>query len=179
MLMVAAAKAMRKNEIRAAAEYYSKLKPKNIIKVVESATVPDTYIARTYFTKRANGRTQPLGQRIIEIPDNVEQFELRDARATFTAYVPLGSIAKGEALVRTGGSGTGAPCATCHGPGLKGSGPFPAIAGRSPSYILRQLYDFQHGDRNGPNSALMKSIVQKLSLADMIFLAAYISSLRP
>jgi cytochrome c553 len=113
------------------------------------------------------------------MPDDVQQFELRDTRSQFTAYVPVGSVAKGEALAKTGGSGTTVPCVMCHGPNLKGIGPIPGIAGRSPSYILRQLYDFQHGARAGTASALMKPSVEKLSNEDMILLAAYIASLDP
>jgi cytochrome c553 len=82
---------------------------------------------------------EPLGQRIVEIPDNLEQFESRDPRSTFTAYVPVGSLAKGEALVTTGGPGKTLACGACHGPDLRGLGPLPSIAGRSPSYMFRQL----------------------------------------
>ena len=71
------------------------------------------------------------------------------------------------------------PCANCHGPDLKGVGPVPGIAGRSPSYIVRQLYDFQQGVRAGSASDLMKPTVAKLAQEDMISLAAYIASLEP
>ena len=71
------------------------------------------------------------------------------------------------------------PCGICHGPDLKGLGPIPGIAGRSPSYIVRQLYDFQHGTRAGIGSALMKPAVEKLMIDDMIALAAYAASLAP
>ena len=47
-------------------------------------------------------------------------------------------------------------CGACHGPDLKGLGAVPGIAGRSPSYIVRQLYDFKHGTRAGADSAQMK-----------------------
>ena len=40
-------------------------------------------------------------------------------------------------------------CATCHGQGLKGLGNVPPLAGRSPTYTVRQLYDFQSGARAG------------------------------
>jgi cytochrome c553 len=179
LLMTAAAKAMTDAEVQAAGEYFSALKPKRIIKVVESDTVPKNYIARLFFVKRAEAGTEPLGRRIIEMPDDVEQFELRDTRSQFTAYVPVGSIAKGEALAKTGGSGATIPCAICHGPDLKGVGPIPGIAGRSPTYIVRQLYDFQQGARAGSASALMKPTVAKLVQEDMISLAAYIASLEP
>jgi cytochrome c553 len=179
LLMTAAAKAATDAEVQAAAEYYSALKPKRIIKVVESDTVPKTYIARLFFVKSPAGGTEPLGRRIVEMPDDVEQFELRDTRSQFTAYVPVGSVAKGEALAKTGNSGTTVPCAICHGPDMKGVGPIPGIAGRSPTYIVRQLYDFKHGARAGSGSALMKPTVEKLSEEDMISLAAYIATLAP
>ncbi len=179
LLMNASVKTMTDEEVKAAADYYSSLKPKRIIKVVESETVPKNYIARVFFARRAEGGVEPLGKRIVEMPDDVEQFELRDARAQFTAYVPVGSIAKGESLVKTGGAGVTAPCGICHGPDLKGVGAIPGIAGRSPSYIARQLYDFQQGARAGSSSALMAPTVAKLTQDDMIALAAYVSSREP
>jgi cytochrome c553 len=179
LLMTAAAKAMTDAEVQAAAAYYTALKPKQIIKVVETDIVPKTYIARLFFVKQAEGGTEPLGRRIVEVPDDVEQFELRDTRSKFTAYVPVGSIAKGEALVNSGGGGTTVQCAACHGADLKGVGPIPPIAGRSPTYIVRQLYDFKHGARAGASSILMKPTVEKLSEDDMVSLAAYVASLAP
>ena len=71
------------------------------------------------------------------------------------------------------------PCAVCHGADLKGLGPVPGIAGRSPSYAVRQLYDFKHGARAGSGSVRMKPTVEHLSLDDMIALAAYLASLPP
>lgn len=179
MLMNAAAKAMTDEEVRAAAEYFAALKPKRIVKVVESESVPLTYVARLFYVKKPEGGTEALGRRIVEMPDDVGQFELRDTRSQFTAYVPPGSIAKGAALAKTGGGGTTVACATCHGPDLKGLGPIPGIAGRSPSYMVRQLYDFKVGARAGSGSALMKPVVENLSEDDMIALAAYVSSLAP
>jgi len=44
---------------------------------------------------------------------------------------------------------------------------------------FRQLYDFKHGARGGPDSAQMKPSVEKLSIRDMIFIAAYAASLAP
>ena len=78
-LMAATAKAMTDAEVHEAAEYFSSLKPKQIIKVVESDAVPKTYIARLFFAKREDGGTEPLGSRIVEFPNDVEQFELRDS----------------------------------------------------------------------------------------------------
>ena len=162
----------------AAADYFAALKPKRNTKVVESDTVPKTYIARLFFVKQPEG-TEALGRRIVEMPDDVEQFELRDTRSQFTAYVPVGSLAKGEALVRTGNGGKTVPCAICHGADLTGLGPIPSIAGRSPSYIVRQLYDIQHGQRTGPWSPLMVNVVAKLSEDDLISIAAYLAAQEP
>jgi len=179
LLMNASVKPMTDAEVLAAAEYYAALKPKRIIKVVESDTVPKNYIARVFYAKAPEGGSEPLGKRIIEMPDDIDQFELRDTRAQFTAYVPVGSIGKGEALVKSGGDGVTMPCGSCHGLDLKGSGPIPPIAGRSPSYLVRQLYDFQQGTRAGSSSALMKPAVAKLSQDDMIAVAAYVASQAP
>jgi hypothetical protein len=100
--MMASAKGMTDAEVLAAAEYFAALKPKRIIKVVESETIPKTGPSRLFYVKSSEGGTEPLGQRIIEMPDDEHQFELRDSRATFTAYVPVGSVAKGETLAKTG-----------------------------------------------------------------------------
>jgi cytochrome c553 len=179
LLMTAIAKSATDAEVQAAAAYFSSLKPKTNIKVVETDTVPATQIARVFYTIAKNGGTEPIGERIVEVPVDVDQFEHRDTRSQFVAYVPNGSIAKGEALAKAGGSGTTTPCMTCHGPDLKGVDSIPGIAGRSPSYLVRQMYDFQQHSREGNAGALMVPVVEKLSHDDMISLAAYASSLKP
>jgi cytochrome c553 len=177
--MMAIAKASNDEEIKAAAAYFSSLKPKANIKVVETDTVPVTQIARVFYMQVKDGGTEPIGQRIIETPVDAVQFEHRDTRSQFIAYVPKGSVAKGEALVKTGGAGLTVPCTICHGPDLKGIAAIPGIAGRSPSYLVRQLYDFQQHARAGSAGALMAPVVEKLSHDDMISLAAYVASLTP
>ena len=82
-------------------------------------------------------------------------------------------------FVKTGGLGKTTQCAICHGADLKGVGDVPPLAGRSPSYIVRQLVDIQNGSRVGDSVAPMKPIVAKLSLTDMVNLAAYAASLTP
>jgi cytochrome c553 len=178
-LMTAIAKAATDAEVQAAAAYFSSLKPKSNIRVVETDTVPATQIARVFYMLAKAGGTEPIGERIVEVPVDVEQFEHRDTRSQFMVYVPRGSIAKGESLVKTGGADTTIPCATCHGADLRGVDAVPGIAGRSPSYLVRQLYDFQQHTRQGSAGALMAPIVEKLSHDDMISLAAYISSMKP
>lgn len=88
----------------------------------------------------------------------------------------LGSIKRGEILATTGGNGRTVQCGLCHGADLRGIGRVPGLVGRSPTYLVRQLYDFQAGVRNGPWAALMKQAVANLTEADMVALAAYAAS---
>jgi cytochrome c553 len=177
-LMVAVAKLVSEEDAKIAAEYFASLKPVQWIRVVETETVPKTKVGGWMLIEDGSGDTEAIGQRIIEMPENLERTELRDSASGFVAYVPAGSIRKGEALA-TDGAGKTTPCAICHGAGLKGLGPVPALAGRSPSYIVRQLYDMQHGTRAGPWSELMKPVVAGLSAEDLVAIAAYTASLVP
>ncbi len=178
-LMIAVAKAVTDADLRAAAQYFSTLRPKPWIGVIETNTVPKTHVSGWMLVASEAGATEPIGQRIIEMPQDLERTELRDAASGFVAYVPAGSIRKGEALVATGGAGKTTPCAICHGADLRGLGPVPALAGRSPSYLVRQLYDIRHGVRNGPWAELMKAVVARLSEEDMVSIAAYTASRAP
>jgi cytochrome c553 len=177
--MVAMAKIISDDEIKEAADYFASLKPRPWIRVVEADTVPRTYISPG--NKRLvhpDGGTEPIGNRIIEVPEDEEAVVYRDPISGFVAYVPPGSIAKGEALVKTGGGKT-TPCVMCHALTLKGLSQWPALAGRHPNYIVRQLWNFQNGDRVGPSAAMMKPVVAKLSVDDMLAIAAYAGSLTP
>jgi cytochrome c553 len=165
-------------EVRAAGEYFAALKPRPWIRVVETDTVPKTHVAGWMLVASGTGETEPIGQRIIETPENLERTELRDDRCGFIAYVPVGSTKRGETLATGVGSKT-LRCATCHGRGLKGRGKVPALGGRSPSYIVRQLYDIQSGARAGAAVHVMKPAVMKLTIDDMVAIAAYTASLSP
>jgi cytochrome c553 len=183
-IMVALAKAATEAEIKDAASYFASVQPRQWIRVAEADTVPKSFIGPG--NKRLvhpAGGTEPLGNRIIEVPENEEDVVYRDPHTGFVAYVPPGSIAKGEALVTAGGGKT-VPCGTCHGPTLQGMtvpgmGEVPAIAGRHPNYIVRQLWNIQNGDRTGPSAALMRPVVEKLSNDDMLAIAAYVASRAP
>jgi cytochrome c553 len=177
--MIAIAKASTDAEIQQAASYFSSLPLVPYVKVVEASTVPKSRVGPGTHLPAEEGGTEPLGQRILEMPEDVERFDLRDARVNFVAYVPAGSIKRGQALATTGGNGKTVRCATCHGPDLKGLGPVPGLAGRSPSFIVRQMFDMKHGARAGAWSALMKETVANLTDEDMLVLAAYIASLKP
>src|SRR6266581_4302948 len=143
------AKAITDAEMETAAAFFASIKPRSIVTVVESETAPRSYVTGWHLAAAKTGETEPIAGRIIEVPEDLEQFVSRDARARFIAYVPPGSIKKGEDLAATGGEGKTVQCAICHGSGLKGLGPIPGIAGRSPSYLVRQLYDLKHGARTG------------------------------
>jgi cytochrome c553 len=122
-----------------------------------------------------------LRQSIIEMPIDVQRFEMRDPHTTYIAYVPKGSIERGRKLARSGGDGRTQPCAACHGPDLK-SGPDlegPPLAGRFATYLFRQLYGFQSGTRAGDTTQPMQTVVAQLTQSDMIDLAAYAASLKP
>ena len=177
--MIVFAKAMTDQEIKEAADYFGSMKWTPWIKVEEATTVPKTRIAVGMFLPLESGEKEPLGRRIIEVPENVEATEtLRDPHSGFIAYVPVGSVKKGEKLV-TSGAGKTTQCALCHGADLKGMGPVPGLAGRSPSYVVRQMFDMQKGVRKGMWTDLMKPVVAKLSEDEMLEIAAYTASLKP
>jgi cytochrome c553 len=175
--MIPIAKGLDDKEFRAAAEYYASLKQPVWYKIVETDTVPKSYLGNGAMRFPVeNGGSEPLGKRIIELPQNDESAESRDPRTGFVAHVPTGSIRRGETLVADGGGGKTVGCSICHGPDLKGIGDVPPIAGRSPIYIYRQLNDIKLGTRAGSMVPLMKAVVQNLTEDDMISIAAYLVS---
>lgn len=175
--MMAVAKASNDAEVKIAADYFSRLKYQKWIRVVETDMVPKIAVGDRNMLRVVSSTREPIGKRILEVPENLERTEWRDSKSGFIAYVPKGSIARGKKLVE---SGAGAfPCAACHGPEYKGNGAVPALAGRSPSQIVRQLYDFKAGTRNGANAAMMKPEVAHMTDDMRIDIAAYLASLNP
>ncbi len=177
--MVVMAPDMTEAELRASAEYFSQLKPKKWITVIEAGMVPESFVgAGAMRHADPEGSLEPIGLRIIEVAEDSRRAKLRDSHSGFIAYVPPGSIEAGRELAATGGGRT-IQCYICHGPDLTGLGDVPSIAGRSPMYIARQLWDLKHGVRKGPSAALMLATVANLSDEDILNLAAYTSSLDP
>jgi len=175
--MVTIAKGMTPEEMQQAADYFGSMKWTPWIKVQEAAMVPKTRIQGGLYLKLEGNETEPIAGRIIEVPENTERTEvLRDPRSGFIAYAPMGSVKKGEALSTNGGNGKTVSCGTCHGSDLNGLGPVPGLAGRSPSYLARQLYDMQAGARHGVWTELMKPVVAKLTPEDITNIAAYLAS---
>jgi len=176
--MINFSKSMTDQDAKAAAEYFASIKPARWTKVVESDTVPKTYFKGTRRLQLPEGGKEAIANRIIEVPEDVERVELRDPHAPFISYVPPGSVARGQAIVATGGGKT-IPCAICHGEGLKGLGEVPGIAGRSPGSIARAIYYMQTGERSGASMALMRGVVEKLTGDDVLAISAYVASLEP
>ena len=172
--MVGIAQGLSDADAKAASQWFSQLRPqRNWVKVVEAAHVPKTYISRGYMRLPVpSGGTEPIGNRIIELPQDINRQILRDPHSGTIAYVPPGAIARGRAL-----AGTGRACETCHGTDLTGVADVPPIAGRSPTYIFRQLYSFKTGARAGAASMPMQGMTATLSEADMVSLAAYVASM--
>jgi cytochrome c553 len=166
------AKAFSPEEVQQAAAYFAALRPVPSVTVVETASVPSTHVvAGSMRLALPDASPEPLGHRIIELPQNVERILDHDPHSGFVAYVPAGSIAAGRALATS--------CAACHGAGLHGNAAIPWIAGRSPTYVFRQLWDFKHGLRNGPSDAPMKAITANLRDDQMVAIAAYLGTLKP
>jgi cytochrome c553 len=176
--MIEGAQEMTEEEMLEAAKYYGSMKWTHWITVKETATVPKMRISGNVFFPLPGSETEPIGNRIIETPEDGDRFELRDPHSGFIAYVPPGSIDKGSLIVSSG-AGKTFPCGTCHGPDLMGLGPVPGIAGRSPSYLMRQLWDFKKGTRHGEWSPLMLQVVKDLTQEDMLNLAAYLAAAGP
>ncbi len=167
--MVNFAKAMTDAEMTETAAYYAALPPTVPIKVVETDTVPKLRSQDGMWLPVDGAPREPIGNRIVEMPEDVHREQLRDPRANFITFVPVGAVAKGKAASKS--------CAMCHGTNLEGRDAVPGIAGRSPSYLARQLHDFQTGARRGPMAAMMKPAVAKMTATDIVNITAYLASL--
>ena len=166
-------------DAKQAADYFASLKPTVWVKVTEADTVPKSWVnAARMRLPLPNGGTEPLGSRIIELPQDPALATARDPKSGFIAYVPPGSIAKGEMLATTGGGKT-ISCTVCHGDGLKGFGNIPELAGQHPIYIARQLFGFKAGTSKSAAAQQMQEVVENLTTDDIVALSAYAASLAP
>ena len=190
MNMIALGQEWGDEEIKVAIDYFAALPRFWWVRVVESATVPETILPGQMRFIKPGGGMEPLGRRIIEFAEARERSESRDTGpgAGFVAYVPVGSIQNGQDLVTTGGArmidgkrvpGKTTACISCHGADLKGIDNVPGLVGLHPIYLVRQLYDMQHGTRVGPTVALMQPVIANLTVDDMIDIAAYTASRDP
>ena len=166
-------------EVREAAEYFAALPRKPFQKVMEAAMVPKTFLGngRMRFVD-PGGAMEPIGQRIISVPEDQPRARMRDPNSGFISYVPPGSIARGKTLVETGGGKT-TQCTLCHGQDLKGIAAVPRLAGMHPVYTARQLLWFKDGTRAGTDANLMKPWATTLNVDDIIAVSAYLATLAP
>jgi cytochrome c553 len=166
-------------QVHAAALYFSALAPRPWIQVREAKQVPVSVVDSDSLmrTAVAGEGTEALGRRIIELPENESALRKRDAHSGFIAYVPVGSLAAGKALVSSDAHGP--PCTACHGESLRGLGGIPPLAGRPPTYLVRQLWEYRSGERHGRMAAPMREIAAQLNVEDMLAMAAYLASMPP
>jgi cytochrome c553 len=178
-MMLAVARALTDDEASAAARYFSQLTPHSNVQIVETASAPKMIASQWVLTKDPAGAMEPVGARMLLVPETPAMFEQRDDHARFVAYVAPGSLKAGEALVSSGGPGKTTPCGTCHGSDLRGNLSAPRIAGLSPTYTARQLYDFKSAARTGSNAVQMRAVVYNLTEEDVSRISAYLATLPP
>lgn len=166
-------------DVRIAAEYFSRLRPRQRTRIVETAVIPRVRMAVGLYVREPGAATEPLAGRLIEVPDDDIRHERRDPWIGYTAYVPPGSIARGRDRSRTPVAPGLLACVGCHGPALRGAGFIPPLAGRSPGYLVRQMLAFKSGTRATAAGLPMQGVAAALSLDDMIALAAYAATLKP
>jgi cytochrome c553 len=165
-------------DLQQAADYFSTLKFHPIRRVVETPSVPKTHWQGFVLVADHDGAHEPIGERIIEMPDDFKLYDLGDEHSGFVAYVPPGSLERG-AVIAVKGEGSAAACESCHGASLQGVGDIPPLAGRSPTYIARELILFREGKRTNPEAAPMQREASALTLPEMIDVAAYAASRKP
>jgi cytochrome c553 len=175
--MHAVAAAMTDEEIDESAKYFSQLKLSRRHYVAESINIPRAEPAAWIYQQV--GGSEDLGDRLLEVAPDITRHERRDPRMQYTVYVPPGSLARGKRLATTGDKGRTQVCSSCHLAKLEGTDKIPPIAGRSPTYLLRQLLAFRNGARSSEAAKQMDAVVEKLELADMVALAAWVGSLYP
>lgn len=176
MEMIKVANKVSDTDLIQAAAYFASLPRGANRQVVETNDVPTILIDKWGFLYRApGGGHEPIGNRVIDVPDDLPHAFMDDHRVGFTDYVPVGAIARGQALVESGAQ----PCTACHGADLKGVGNVPALAGRSPPYLARMLWDIKTGARKGPSVALMQAPAKDLTADQIADITAYLASRKP
>jgi cytochrome c553 len=167
-LMIQLAAFVTPAEVASAAEYFSKQRLRLRVRVVESVRVPRARVEGLVYAAIAGGGDERLGERLLEFAPDPVRHESRRGRS----LAAVGMRIAGEMRPSLA-------CVSCHGPALRGVGDIPGLAGRSPSYLLRQLLAFKVGTRVGQTGAPMKPVSDNLQLRDMIDAASYAASLPP
>jgi cytochrome c553 len=178
--MIEVARKVSDQELAEAAAYFASLPRSPRYRVMEAAEVPAThanYYGWLELTPKAP--REPTGGRVIEVAEDFDRMMLLDDPHTGVIdYAAPGAIARGAALVKSGGH-NGQPCSACHGADLRGMGDTPALAGRSAAYLARMLWDIKTGARAGPAVTPMQAPTAHLDEADIADVVAYLASLPP
>jgi cytochrome c553 len=128
------AKAMSDDDVRQAAEWFASMKLAAGSRLLKLTAYPKSYVSVNGRQRLPlpGGGAEPLGNRILELPPDVARATSRDPHSGFVAYLLVGSIAKGAALVKTGGSNKTITCGICHGDLSKAWETFPGSRDSSP-----------------------------------------------
>lgn len=164
-------------DIHIVSQWYSDMAYQTVLTVQEAEEVPPVANIGWLWALEKNGQPRKTAGRILEVARDGPAFEKADLRAGIIAYVPVGALARGRQLAENGAPGIPA-CQSCHGAGLRG-GIAPALAGRYPNYMIRQILGFANGRRSGAYAPQMTSFAQHLRRDDMIAVAAFAASLTP
>lgn len=175
--MHALAAALTDAEIAESAKYFATQKLARRVWIIESLRIPRAE-PKDWVYEQVDG-TEDLEDRLLAVAPDIERHEHRDPKMQYNVYVPPGSINRGKRLVTTGDGNKTVVCASCHGGNLKGLNDVPPIAGRFPSYLLRQLLSFKNGGRTSEAAKQMQPVVEKLELNDMVDVVAYLGGLYP
>ncbi len=165
-------------EVAIAAGYFAAQTLRPRVAVLERTRIPRMRAAAWIYVIDPRGGEEILGQRLIEWAPDLGRHEHRDDEMRYNAFVPLGSVQRGRKIARMGVPGQLAPCTSCHGEHLQGAGLIPPLAGRSPTYLLRQLLAFKTKDRAGGSAAPMQAVAGALGMSDMIAAAAYAATMK-
>ena len=142
--MIRLSKALTDQEIDDSARYFAQQKLRRRVYIIESLRIPRA--ERAAWIWQEYGGTEDLDGRLLEVTQDLARHERRDDRLEYLAYVPPGAINRGKRLV-LGGEGKTVACTQCHLANLKGTATIPPIAGRSPTYLLRQMLGLRNGVR--------------------------------
>ena len=165
-------------DVALAAEYFAAQTLRPRVAVLERERIPRMRAEAWIYVIDPRGGEENLGQRLIEWAPDASRHEHRDDEMRYNAFVPPGSVRQGRKIARMGVAGRFAPCASGHGEHLQGLGLIPPLAGRSPSYLLRQLVAFKTKDRAGNSAAPMQAVAAALGMGDMIAVAAYAAAIK-
>ncbi|EXJ14893.1 c-type cytochrome [Imhoffiella purpurea] len=87
-------------------------------------------------------------------------------------------VDEGERVYREGNKEAGVPaCAGCHTPDGGGAPRFPMIAAQNADYVVQQLKQFRSGERSNDFGKLMRTVVSRLTDAEILAVAQYVASM--